>query len=137
MGSGKNKQLEMLKWRNEGMAYALSIAKRDGIDALEKIVKQRYKVGFTCKYLPQDEVEAQVDNLKSWWYIAIVSTFLVLLHDDHGFGKKRATELAERFLDTVDSTIRPELGVSIEDYIKEAEKVTGMQIGVPARWRQE
>lgn len=134
---GKNSQLEKMKQRSEGMAYALDIVKKDGIEGLEKIVNQRFKTGFTCKYVPQDEYLAQLDEVKSWYYVSIVCSFLVLLHDDHGFGKKRATELANRFLDIIDSTLHPELGVTLNDYIKEAERITGIEIGIPARWRQD
>ena len=134
---GKNKQYEMMQWRTEGLAYALDIVKKEGLEGLEKIVDQRFAKGFTCKYVPADELMAHLDDAKTWYYIAITSTFLVLLHDDHGFGKKRITALAERFLDTVNSTLRPELAVSIADYIAEAERITGIEIGIPAKWRKE
>ena len=58
------------------------------------------------------------------------------LHDLFGFGKKRCTRLTNSFLDSVDSTLRPELGVSLVDFIKEAERIIGMEIAIPARWRQ-
>lgn len=134
---GKNSQLEKMKQRSEGMAYALDIVKKDGIEALEKIVNQRFKTGFTCKYVPQDELEAQIDEIKAWYYVSIVCTFLVKIHDLFGFGKKRCTRLTNSFLDSVDSTLRPELGVSLVDFIKEAERIIGMEIAIPARWRQD
>ena len=134
---GKNSQLEKMKQRSEGMAYALDIVKKDGIEGLEKIVNQRFKTGFTCKYVPQDELMAHLDEIKAWYYIAIVSTFLMKLHDLFGFGKKRCTRLANSFLDSADSTLRPELGVSLVDFIKEAERIIKMEIAIPARWRQE
>ncbi len=135
MGNGKNVQLEMMLWRNQGMAYALDIAKKEGIEGLEKIVNQRFKTGFTCKYVPYDEWKAHMDESAAWYYTSILSTMLMLLHDDHGFDKEMATGLSERFLDVVDSTVRPELGVSIQDFIKEAERITEMEIAIPARWR--
>ena len=134
---GKNNQLEIMQWRNQGMAYALDIVKKEGVEGLEKIVNQRFKMGFTCKYVPVDEYMAHLDDAKTWYYIAIVSSFLVLLHDDHQFGKKRTTKLANRFLDIIDSTLRPELGVTLNDYIKEAERITGIEIGIPAKWRKD
>ncbi len=136
MGNGMNKQLEMQKWRTEGMAYALDIVRKEGVEGLEKIVKQRFKTGFTCKYVPHDEWKAHHDEMAAWYYVSILSTMLMLLHDDHGFDKEMDTELSERFLDVVDSTVRPELGVSIQDFIKEAERITEMEIGIPARWRK-
>lgn len=134
---GKNSQMEAMKWRTEGMAYALEVVKKDGIDGLEKLVKQRRGLGFTLKWVPVSELAAQLENAKTWYYIAIVSTFVVLLHDDHGFGKKRSFRLCNRFLDIVNSTLRPELGVSLMDYIEEAKRINGMEVGVPARWRYE
>jgi len=134
---GKNKQFEIMQWRNEGMAYALDIVKKEGIEGLEKVVNQRFKLGFTCKYVPVDELMAHLDEVKSWYYVAIVSTFLMKLHDLFGFGKKRCTRLTNSFLDSVDSTLRPELGVSLVDFIKEAERIIGMEIAIPARWRQD
>lgn len=132
---GKNKQFEIMQWRNEGMAYALDIVKKEGVEGLEKIVNQRFKMGFTCKYVPRDELAAHLDEAKAWYYVAIISTFLVKLHDLFGFGKFRCKKLTDSFLDSVDSTLRPELGGSLVDFIKEAERIIGLQIGIPARWR--
>ena len=45
---------EIIKLRNEGMAYALTIAKQGGIAALEEQVKLRGYLKVSVKFTPEE-----------------------------------------------------------------------------------
>lgn len=87
---------EYMQGRNEGMLYALNIAKEKGIDELEKEVKLRGYTNLPTQ-VSKKAMEECILNIKH----NVVDTFVILsvatLHDEFGFGKKRAQRFIERF----------------------------------------
>lgn len=87
---------EYMQGRNEGMLYALNIAKEKGIDELEKEVKLRGYTNLPTQ-VSKKAMEECILNIKH----NVVDTFVILsvatLHDEFGFGEKRAQRFIERF----------------------------------------
>lgn len=92
MGKSKDEQA-----RREGMAYALRIAKENGIDALEADLRWR-NVGD----IPVGLEKAVVDDFQERVKYNTVDTIKILacvtLRDEFGFGKDRLKRFAERFM---------------------------------------
>lgn len=88
---------KFLDGRNEGMAYALKIAKEQGIEALEREVRIRGLTNLPTA-VPTKAMEEFISNVKS----NVIDTFIILmaatLHDEFGFGQKRVQQAIDRFM---------------------------------------
>lgn len=84
------------KWRREGMAYALRVAKEQGIDYLERDLKLR---GATqCPIgVPKGTIDDCVKRIKECTLDTVLILALVTLHDEFGFGEKRCQQFMKRF----------------------------------------
>ena len=78
---------EIIKLRNEGMAYALKIAKEHGIEELQKQVQMRGYLRATVKFTPEEMVQT-IDNIAERIYNNMLTMVYAVLHDRHGWGKK-------------------------------------------------
>ncbi len=90
---GKDKFMD---GRNEGMAFALQIAKEKGIDGLEQEVKMRGLTNLPTK-VSKKALDECVLNIKN----NVIDTFVILLaatlHDEFGFGEKRVQKALNAF----------------------------------------
>ena len=90
---GQNKEMV---YRNDGMAFALRIAKEKGVDALEKEVKFR-----NASMLPSGVTEKALmeclNNSKAQILDTVLIMSLNVLRDQFGFGSKRLSDFKERF----------------------------------------
>lgn len=105
------------QWRMEGMIYALGIAKKDGVGALEREVKRR---GFLRA--PMNFSQNDVDELCNNLFQTTMTVWAITLHYTFGFGKKRLETLRDAFhkytYDMMDFDYLGEHFVSIGDYAK-------------------
>ena len=117
----------------EGMLYALNIAKKDGIDALEKEIKKRgfFRISIG---LPQKDYDEILDFLVQNLHNTYKTVAGITLHDTFGFGKKRLTDFEIAFdRKTRDATDFDYLGqhyVTLEDYATQLNEEFGMHIDV-------
>lgn len=105
------------QWRMEGMQYALGIAKKDGIEALEQDIKRR---GFLRA--PMNFSQSDVDELCGNLFQTTMTVWGITLHYTFGFGKKRLAMLKDAFhkytYDMMDFDYLGQHFVSIGDYAK-------------------
>lgn len=87
----KNRDKEH-EWRMQGMLFAATIAKEEGIDALEADIKKRgiTKAPITIK---QKEIDAFVDYCSKNLYANMYAVFAYALHEIYGFGGDRLKRL--------------------------------------------
>lgn len=79
-------------WRMEGMLFALAIAKKEGIEALEKDIKLRGFLRMPINYTMQDAKEFH-QNLMA----TTMTVWAYTLNSVFGFGKKRLERLRDAF----------------------------------------
>lgn len=83
--------------RREGMAYALRIAKKKGIDALEEDLKMRNAIGLPVG-VDRKALNQFTENVKFNTVDTMVILMAVTLHDEFGFGEKRVQRAIDRFM---------------------------------------
>lgn len=90
---GRNKEEQA---RLEGMAQALRIAKKNGIDGLEDDLKMRNITGLPCA-VSRAAMDECIKNIKA----NVVDTFTILvaytLHEKFGFGEVRLDRFIREF----------------------------------------
>lgn len=84
--------------RYEGMAYALRIAKKDGIEALEEEIKKRGISGISLN-VSHKELEAAGIKMRNMMFDTFLCFSIGILHDKYSFGPKRAQEFKDYFLE--------------------------------------
>lgn len=130
-----SKDKDILKWRNEGMAYGLHIYKEYGAEEFERQVKMRVPMGVSMKFTP-GELDETIESITKNTYNLLLSLFYTALHDGFGFGKERLTKcrkLVEE-MSFVADRFDP-LGrhyISFEDYAEEANRLYDFQIDLDA-----
>lgn len=87
---------EIIKLRNEGMAYALKIAQEDGIEGLERQVKLRNLLKVSIKFTA-DEIDQSIDSISDRVYNNMLTITYAVLHDAFGYGEKRLMRFKEMF----------------------------------------
>lgn len=82
--------------RMDGMAYALRIAQKEGVEGLEKELKRR---GITGINLPvsHKEIDHELDKIKMQVLDTVLAMSCMVLRDDFGFGTKRLNRFKEQF----------------------------------------
>ena len=82
--------------RMDGMAYALRIAKREGIEGLEEELKRR---GITRVNLPAShkEIDQELDKIKMQVLDTVLAMSCLVLRNEFCFGEKRLNRFKERF----------------------------------------
>lgn len=83
--------------RMDGMAYALRIAKKEGVEGLDKELKRR---GITGLGLPAShkEIDHELDKIKMQVLDTVLAMSCLVLRDEFGFGEKRLKKFKERFV---------------------------------------
>ena len=84
------------EYRMQGMIYALNIAKKDGVDALESDIRKR---GFTRAPLKfsQKDIDEFIEFMSKNLYVTSQTVWFMALNTTFGFGKKRLNRLKESF----------------------------------------
>ena len=128
---GKDKKIYAA--RMQGLAYALDIVKKGGVEALEKEIKAR-----GAYYVPMEISYELVMELKNLIADRILSTFapavMFTLHDTFGFGKDRLLRWKNAFMKRCDmmSTFDP-FGVPYEKVMDYATILTE-KYGLEFEW---
>ena len=87
---------ETIRLRNEGMAYALKIAREGGIEELERQVRARGVLKVSVKFTA-DELQQSFENLAGRIYNNMLTATYAVLHDKYGFRKKRLHDFKGEF----------------------------------------
>ena len=87
---------EIIKLRNEGMAYALKIARENGLPALEEQVKIRGLLKVTAKFAPE-ELNRSIDNISDRVYNNMLTMVYAVLHDEFKYGNVRLKRFKQLF----------------------------------------
>lgn len=126
------KRDDYLQGRNEGMAFALKIAKEGGIEALEKEIRMRNIWGLHTNVTMKDIQD--IKNKITLQVIDIITCVALLtVHDEFGFGQKRGLRFLKRFDQKVDCVVGdPDDGqtVSLEDYVKVIDEEMGIKLTI-------
>lgn len=87
---------DVIRLRNEGMAYALKIAEEHGIEELRKQVKMRGYLKVTVKFTPEEMIQT-IDNIAARIYNNMLTMVYAVMHDKHGWRKKRLLDFKRDF----------------------------------------
>lgn len=90
------KDKEMLQYRNDGMAYALKVAKEKGIEALEKEVQYR-KATFLPSAVQEKDVNKFVEEVKMNCLDTVLIMSLMVLRDEFDFEQADLERFKKRF----------------------------------------
>ena len=124
---------DVIRLRNEGMAYALKIAEEHGIDELRDQVKKRGYLRATVKFTP-DEMDRTIDNIAERIYNNMLTMVYAVMHDRHGWGGKRLHDFKREFDRKVYGVgERDGMGrhyARFEDYALEANKLYDLGIDI-------
>ncbi len=128
-----NKTGDILRLRNEGMAYALKIAERHGIEELRQQVKLRGYFQATVKFTPE-EMTQTIDNIAERIYNNMLTMVYAVMHDKHGWRKKRLLDFKRDFDEKVhvvgDLDGMGHHYAKFEDYAIEANKLYDLGIDI-------
>lgn len=122
---------EVIRLRNEGMAYALKIAKDCGIDELQKQVETRGLLKISVKFTPE-EIDRSIDNISDRVYNNMLTMVYAVLHDTYGYGKVRLSRFKQDFDSKVylvgDTDPMGRHYARFEDFAEEANRLYGYGI---------
>ncbi|MFQ7607471.1 hypothetical protein [uncultured Blautia sp.] len=126
--SSRNKEMQA---RTEGMAYALKIAKQDGIEELEKEIKFRNLTGISLNVSRKD-LNAASERIKSMTLDTFTILTVAVLHDEFGFGETRC----QRFLDRMSQKAECMIDdfCTWEDYIQTIKEELHLDLHI--RWNK-
>lgn len=122
---------ELIKLRNDGMAYALKIAEEYGVDGLREQVKLRGLLKVSVKFTPE-ELHRSIENISDRIYNNMLTMVYAVLYDDWGFREKRIRRFKCQFDNKVYSVgERDDMGhhwARFEDYAEEANRLYNLGI---------
>lgn len=121
--------------RMSGMLYAYEIAKKGGVEGLEKEIKRRGISKVPIK-ITESQMNAMLAYLSRNLYANLLSTFGYGLHELYGFGEKRIKRLI-KYIDvmvknTFDMDYMGEHYIRLEDYAIELNEKYHLGIDVEA-----
>ena len=124
---------EIIKLRNEGMAYALSIAKKDGLEELERQVKVRGCLKVSVKFT-QEELQGSMKHMADRIYNNMLTMWYAVFHARMGYGKKRIHQLKDWLDEKVylvsEQTPMGHHWCEFYDYAEEANRLYGLGIDI-------
>lgn len=126
------KRDDYLRGRNEGMAFALKIAKEGGVEALEKEIRMRNIWGLHVN-VPMKDLKDIKDKITLRVVDIVACVALLTLRDEFGFAGQRGRRFLKRFEQKVECIVGdPEDGrsVSLEDYLKVVRDEMGISLTV-------
>ena len=118
-----------MRGRQEGMSYAMKIAKEGGLEALEKEIKYRNIENYWYMGLNKKETQEVKEKIALRTKGIITCVSLLTLRDEFGFGKERGLRFLKRFDTKVDCLIGdPDDGqtVTLEDYAEVVRQEMGI-----------
>lgn len=82
--------------RMQGMIYAYNIAKKQGIEMLEKEMRMRNVMQAPMKFTGT-QIKEFWDSLSQNLYNTVLTTAALVLHEKYGFGKKRLQDFKRHY----------------------------------------
>lgn len=114
------------QWRRQGMNYALEVAKKEGIEGLEKDLKMRGAIGLPLK-VSKAALDKFIKRVKNNTVDCMIILMAATLHDEFDFGAKRCQRAIDRFLEKANclgedyctwedyiAVLKDELGIELE-----------------------
>jgi len=105
---------DIMEGRNQGLAFALKVARAGGVEALEKEIQSRNISGISLN-VPCKEVEVATDSMRLRATEVAIAISLVTLVDEFCFSKMQARKFKAVFDAKVDSILTNE--ATLEDYL--------------------
>lgn len=126
------KKSEYMKGRNEGMAFALQIAEKKGIEGLKEECRFRGATHVPSQ-IPKEVFDEYEQRVKACTIDTVMSMSFIALVDSFGFGKKRL----ERFRDEFEHYCRQLVGeyVTWSDIVEALKEEKGVDISI--RWNEK
>ena len=125
----KIKMNDYLRGRNEGMQFALRIAKEGGIEALEKEAKFRQVTNLPSD-IKMESARKAFTQIRENTADLVMAMTLATLRDEFGFGAKRLQRYIERFEGKMDCI--NEDYVTWVDIVDNIEEETGVKLSIDA-----
>ena len=125
----KIKMNDYLRGRNEGMQFALRIAKEGGIEALEKEAKFRQVTNLPSD-IKMESARKAFTQIRENTADLVMAMTLATLRDEFGFGTKRLQRYIERFEGKMDCI--NEDYVTWMDIVDNIEEETGVKLSINA-----
>ena len=125
----KIKMNDYLRGRNEGMQFALRIAKERGIEALEKEAKFRQVTNLPSD-VKMESARKAFTQIRENTADLVMAMTLATLRDEFGFGAKRLQRYIERFEGKMDCI--NEDYVTWVDIVDNIEEETGVKLSINA-----
>lgn len=125
----KIKMNDYLRGRNEGMQFALRIAKEGGIEALEKEAKFRQVTNLPSD-IKMESARKAFTQIRENTADLVMAMTLATLRDEFGFGAKRLQRYIERFEGKMDCI--NEDYVTWMDIVDNIEEETGVKLSINA-----
>lgn len=124
---------EIIKLRNEGMAYALNIAKTEGLEELERQVKLRGCLKISVRFT-REELHKSIEEISDRIYHNMLTMWYAVFHDYLGYGEKRLLRLKELFDRKVyivgEQDPMGHHWATFEDYAEEANRLYNLGINL-------
>ena len=125
----KIKMNDYLRGRNEGMQFALRIAKERGIEALEKEAKFRQVTNLPSD-VKMESARKAFTQIRENTADLVMAMTLATLRDEFGFGAKRLQRYIERFEGKM--VCINEDYVTWMDIVDNIEEETGVKLSINA-----
>ena len=125
----KIKMNDYLRGRNEGMQFALRIAKEGGIEVLEKEAKFRQVTNLPSD-VKMESARKAFTQIRENTADLVMAMTLATLRDEFGFGAKRLQRYIERFEGKMDCI--NEDYVTWVDIVDNIEEETGVKLSINA-----
>lgn len=116
---------DLMEGRNQGIAFALKIAKEGGIEALEKEVEYRGLTNVSLN-IPRKELEEATKHMRiRATEVSIVFAMITLL-EEFSFSRMQALKFKGHFDEKVESILNEE--ETIQEYIRIIEEDYGITL---------
>lgn len=123
------------EWRLQGMTYALEVAKKEGVEGLERDMKRRGLIQAPIG-LTQKQIDIFTETCARNLYSNMLATFAYAMHELYGFGGDRIKKLRDfvekMVTDTMDLDYMGEHYIRLEDYAIELNEKYKLGIDVDA-----
>ena len=117
--------------RQEGMSYALEVAKKKGIEGLEEELRMRGITGIPIG-VSRSAVDKVIENIKNQTLDTVNILTAMTLHDEFGFGAARIERFRKRFDFKTECLM--EDYVTWPEMIDALKKETGLEYAIPKRF---